>query len=350
MSCRARDGSSKRVQAFSPPPPWVHSVVAGPLQNRGWCLQERELSRRVIYYTPEQILWECRCFKATEFWPDHNTSTEIAGERPDYIRILDRIHEASLSEIYDLWHSIIRNYSIRALSKFDDTFPALAGLARIVSEFIKSEYVAGFWSGELLRSLAWRSRDRKDSQNTSNHLKPRHHPSGKSRYIAPSWSWASLCGAVYFDEIHGRRQDVPSEYSAEINTYEVELLTSDPFSQIKSAKLDLTARLLDCVVNHSEEHGAYGVRSPPYGETDRCGTVIFDVSGTKADVSSVRIVYLFEGREVRWSAYEKAQRTGLVIAVIRINHHENTYKRVGLVIEMPLHVVRDARNESITLV
>jgi hypothetical protein len=40
-----------------------------PLQKRGWCLQERHLSQRIIHFTTEGLLWECRSGKASNMTP-----------------------------------------------------------------------------------------------------------------------------------------------------------------------------------------------------------------------------------------------------------------------------------------
>jgi len=34
-------------------------AVVGPLTHRGWTLQERILSRRILYYGTRQIYWQC---------------------------------------------------------------------------------------------------------------------------------------------------------------------------------------------------------------------------------------------------------------------------------------------------
>lgn len=43
--------------------------IRGPLSSRGWTLQERELSSRILHYTKDQILWECRECTASEASP-----------------------------------------------------------------------------------------------------------------------------------------------------------------------------------------------------------------------------------------------------------------------------------------
>ncbi|KAB8252028.1 ankyrin repeat-containing domain protein [Aspergillus flavus] len=76
QSIPSQDGqSSKMVRAVKTQPSWVGLLGQGPLQSRGWCLQERELSPRVLHYTPSQVLWECRAFKASEGWPERDISS-----------------------------------------------------------------------------------------------------------------------------------------------------------------------------------------------------------------------------------------------------------------------------------
>ncbi|KAB8270623.1 ankyrin repeat-containing domain protein [Aspergillus minisclerotigenes] len=76
QSIPSQDGqSSKMVRAVKTQPSWVGLLAQGPLQSRGWCLQERELSPRVLHYTPSQVLWECRAFKASEGWPERDISS-----------------------------------------------------------------------------------------------------------------------------------------------------------------------------------------------------------------------------------------------------------------------------------
>jgi hypothetical protein len=39
---------------------WIREFFQTPLFNRGWTLQERELSTRVVYFTASQVIFECR--------------------------------------------------------------------------------------------------------------------------------------------------------------------------------------------------------------------------------------------------------------------------------------------------
>ncbi|PTD02123.1 hypothetical protein HYE67_000224 [Fusarium culmorum] len=48
---------------------WLSETLCGPLSKRGWALQERLLSRRVLHFAENMILWECHDCRATELDP-----------------------------------------------------------------------------------------------------------------------------------------------------------------------------------------------------------------------------------------------------------------------------------------
>jgi hypothetical protein len=49
-------GVTKKLRALKKQNWWGKMFEKGPLQQRGWCLQERELSPRVLHFTPTQVL------------------------------------------------------------------------------------------------------------------------------------------------------------------------------------------------------------------------------------------------------------------------------------------------------
>jgi hypothetical protein len=120
-----------------------------PLTQRGWCLQERELSPRVVQYSKGTIRWECRELKATiEFpWADHasfDVGRLFDGEsssRPTTIgnpindsNPLDDVTKQRLS-----WFELVDRYTSRALTRQTDILPALSGIVRSIGESISDE-------------------------------------------------------------------------------------------------------------------------------------------------------------------------------------------------------------------
>jgi hypothetical protein len=132
---------------------WYQCTVAGPLAARGWCLQERLLSHRILYYGVRQIYWQCATSRKAadgESVPmAARTSFRNAGseatESPDLLS-LKRLHSSINAEdvqispeekkrietkIFKTWHSILFAYVNRRLTKQTDKLPALMGMAKL---------------------------------------------------------------------------------------------------------------------------------------------------------------------------------------------------------------------------
>lgn len=58
---------SQRIRVFPcEPNDWG---LAGPLMKRAWTLQERELSNRILYFSRNQLPWECKTLRASADLP-----------------------------------------------------------------------------------------------------------------------------------------------------------------------------------------------------------------------------------------------------------------------------------------
>lgn len=164
-------------------------LLDSPLLQRGWALQERLLSCRVLYFTASSMTWEC----SSSF-----TTFDTVGRIGKALRLpfaqettLSN-HNAHLSvlparlpqEYMIMWKDIVREYSKRKLTFAQDKLPALAGIASKVAERTGHTYVAGLWLQDLLPiGLLW-SRDFATI------------PLSRPQYRAPSWSWASIDSPV----------------------------------------------------------------------------------------------------------------------------------------------------------
>jgi len=87
------------------------------------------------------------------------------------------------ADLYNLWLQIVSNHTKRKLTFRSDIFAALAGPASIFQAYFGERYLAGLFEWDLLRSLLWRVKDSSSAARAS----PSH---------TPSWSWASVVGAV----------------------------------------------------------------------------------------------------------------------------------------------------------
>lgn len=107
---------------------WQSNIDSYNINSRGWIMQERLLSPRILYYTKDQIIWECNEGLASESLPDilprtseeaslfnrliHNSSSDDTEQSP----------ALSNDDIRKAWNLLISRYS-RVTSPF--SFPSL---------------------------------------------------------------------------------------------------------------------------------------------------------------------------------------------------------------------------------
>jgi hypothetical protein len=164
---------------------WEVEVEQSPLNRRGWVLQEYLLSPRSLHFTSDQVYWACQEWKASETFPQglplevqnyDQSSTAIYFPRCD----MDTIHE--------YWGMIISNYSRRKLTNLNDKLIAISAVAKEFERIMNDEYLAGLWRSRFAACLNWEW------------IGPVHKEDQLPEYRAPSWSWASVEGEVWFDD------------------------------------------------------------------------------------------------------------------------------------------------------
>lgn len=219
-----------------------------PVHTRAWTLQEAVLSHRTVFFTSQELRWECNTrrlcecghFKKT-FPATINDPEEWQYENYRIWRLDDFFPVTSPADAYQLWVYIYHSYSSRALAVDSDRLVALAGLARRFAQIMKTrfgrdeKYLAGLWKGSLPRDLLW-------------HIEPlalsmvpgRRHERPKV-WRAPSWSWASMeadSHCLFFRDLQSRM---------EIEDSSVEIAGPDIYGQVKPGPqnyLRLTAPVL----------------------------------------------------------------------------------------------------------
>ncbi|KAI0378877.1 heterokaryon incompatibility protein-domain-containing protein [Hypomontagnella monticulosa] len=233
---------------------WVDRVDTQELYTRGWIFQEQQLAPRVLHFGPDQLLWECNTLKASESYPlglpDEEMSREFAIWDHPTASTMRSAHIQSIPESENLptagnpWGSwtasIINFYSRLQLTSAADRLIALSGVARVYHKRHPGHYLAGHWKEDLLHSLHWQ-REGVDHINTCPRA-PFHRPEAfqASRYVAPSWSWASLDGPVLFFD---RWDTDRSIKTAEFIDGDVSLVGSDPFGAIEDGYLLFRVRI-----------------------------------------------------------------------------------------------------------
>lgn len=164
----------------------------GELNRRGWVLQERILSPRVLHFTKHQVFWECNSLLASDIRPE---GEPIDPTSPSDMRgILSASYSANLPDdtMNALWYDVVRQYSATSLSFSGDRLLAVSALAErysILSLQSPAEYVAGIWMAHLPLALVWRRIPQTEAPSIPQQ-------NMNQEQIAPTWSWAALTCAV----------------------------------------------------------------------------------------------------------------------------------------------------------
>lgn len=175
-----------------------------PLQGRGWTLQERLLSHRVLYCSKFDYYWLCR---QTEECASHRFASDFfdcdrldTNERidADFLYNLPLLlpPSAQPAQALILWYKMLLDYSARLLTEPTDKLPAIEGITQRFKTWIKSDCLHGLWQSDLAYGLMWRRRRsyfEVESFSTENPFDP----SCDNRLVpgrGPSWSWAIMDG------------------------------------------------------------------------------------------------------------------------------------------------------------
>ncbi|KAH8760352.1 heterokaryon incompatibility protein-domain-containing protein, partial [Diaporthe sp. PMI_573] len=307
------DGTGQDVVLMKPQKETWEAYGESPLRLRGWCFQEREISRRVIHYTETQVLWECRTIQASEGLPYGNRGLWTE-------RVLD--DELNDELVLTTWHGVVRDYSDRDLTEFTDKFPALSGLAAVIREYkpANCRYLAGLWEDNFLSDLGWVSWSR-DGVSITNTRYP--------EYVAPTWSWASVAGPVLYSSKpyppHSTKNYANDpKHMLKVLDIWVQTSTNDPFGAVEHAVLTCTAGLVPVLIGGKNGHDPDYHLETLHGV--RMGSIFFDVDPQRYDGAEFDIVFCIHlgGPRLRDSQ-------GRGLAVLPTGNKENEYRRVGII-------------------
>jgi hypothetical protein len=129
-------------------PHYTLSSWPGPLSTRGWALQERVLSKRVLYMCGDATCFTCSCSESNDRvpWP--------MPLHQEHFRMTP-LHMLDPAQSLKDWHTLVIDYTARQFTNARDRLPAISGVARIFAERFGWEYVAGLWRHDLEGALLW---------------------------------------------------------------------------------------------------------------------------------------------------------------------------------------------------
>ncbi|KAK4957991.1 hypothetical protein LTR10_004416 [Elasticomyces elasticus] len=173
---------------------WIYNA---PTFERAWVHRERQLSRRVLHFTDDQMVWEC-CGTAGHGFASNIipgkplTSRAFGIDNKQHVHGLQQSRKEDLAsdeeELHLSWDDICENISRKRLTVLTDMPVVLSSLAEDFAVLLqnKDQYLAGMWRYTLPRSLLWEAKQRRRR-------------TAKLPYIAPSWSWMAVSCPTTFD-------------------------------------------------------------------------------------------------------------------------------------------------------
>lgn len=262
-------------------------VSRSPLSRRGWVLQERFLSQRILHFTPKMIYWETADHAISEDGPVQKLDSRqnIASQRslhdehaiaqiPFSLRTAEQFRlkasinlssfstwiqssainsrilngdSAPSSEIG--WYRMIEMYSTCQLTRSKDKLAAIAGIAKVLQRKWRVPYLSGIWADRLPMGLWW--------------LHVGRYTPGSERQVdtAPSWSWACKDGPLQFPLAEKSLGFVNCAELYRIENHEGVYLPGSPLwlnglcnLTIKTPVCDITALFKDRIVTLDDKY------------------------------------------------------------------------------------------------
>ncbi|KAH0439457.1 heterokaryon incompatibility protein [Colletotrichum camelliae] len=310
---------------------WSHAVGQCPLNKRGWVLQERLLSPRVLHFGRDQLYWECREHAAAECYPDALPKTLRDGVPAKFKRMNPAVlsSDADQEEAVDpfayhrIWNSIVRSYSDTRLTKASDKLIALSGIAKNFQTKIIDTYVVGMWRSTLESSLLWHV-SRQSQIDGSPSVRP-------EPYRAPTFSWASMDGRIATAGPTGQKLLI------EVVSLQLDHVSQDTTGLVTGGFLDLKCqpRSFQMVVNY-------------IGELQQLFLKVGDIivkSKHKRDWDNGVLVHLDVGQE----SFEDENTTGSLyyvptqeqdrpddhlsyLLLVAVDKTDTTFRRIGIAV------------------
>lgn len=296
-----------------------------PIESRGWTMQERLLSTRLLFFHPGRIDWVCRqshlfagssSSYSVNLIDDSVTRRNRRWDKWDFNRSYMNI---DINEQVRRWFNLSWEFSGRTLSDPLDRLPALAGVAKELRwEFPGiGEYVAGLWTTNLAQQLLWRILIGRQPQWRLN------------QFIGPSWSWVSIDTSVAFPTFATMRADI----RLEILDHEIQHdVSSDRYGYLSAASLTVRGRLKTARWDISTERIDSPNELSLTGNTETVADSMEYASQGPLVGRSVN-VYCLEVQDARyWARHIKTEFgpafTGLLL--LKCPGAQSTYHRVGL--------------------
>lgn len=234
VECLDDHGKPTVVKARRLPRTGLHDWSGGVpdvWDMRCWTMQEKILSTRMVSCSGEEIQWSCKTMNACECGRGVPSNSR-------YSKSISQLNNET--DAYLFWHGQVVEYTTRRLTCAPDKLPAISGIASVLHRLTNSSYLAGLWVKNLVNDLCW---ERVDVEEVE-----KRRPSWvtPSLYRAPSFSWASVDGAVFYNE--DCFSDDWTGHATVLDT-SIKISGSDKFGQVDYASIKVRAHVVSATLS-----------------------------------------------------------------------------------------------------
>ena len=160
-----------------------------PINKRAWTLQESLLSSRYLVYSSHTLQWRCKAGVRNLGDSLHIVSY---AEEDQYSESLLNMTKSESDPDKELkrWIRLVHIYSERSASLPQDKLNAISAVAKRFASTLGPTYYAGMWQYAILWQLTWVTRCSWSASAINRR---------PAIFRAPSWSWASIDGDLYYE-------------------------------------------------------------------------------------------------------------------------------------------------------
>jgi hypothetical protein len=219
--------TDKVVFDYAPPNELDRPGTLSVLSRRGWVLQERLCSRRLLSFRKDRIVWECNQRRYSDI--SHHRLLlvpELHNTVPK--RRIESFRKVPEREILAYWYDLLQTYSKCKLTISSDKLPALSGLAFQFSHVLEGTYVASTWSRDIHRGLTWTSAHFERGCEIGE---------GPAPCKGPSWSWVTQSCMVSTPDLGDHVKDF------EVVSVDAHPRGIDPFGAVERGVLAVNGRI-----------------------------------------------------------------------------------------------------------
>ncbi|OIW28485.1 HET-domain-containing protein [Coniochaeta ligniaria NRRL 30616] len=258
------------------------SAHGTPLDARAWTYQEEELAARILLYTEDELQWRCAEANACECKGVRRSAAADGGSQRFRLGQFagggggvvsgggaEARSEQQRLESVVAWCFIVAEYTRRDITYMSDRLPGLSGIAGCWEGAEDDRYHAGLWERDLPRHLLWWS-------HVGGLAAPARGSLRHAEYYAPSWSWASVTGAIQ------HQRDV-GEVRVRVVDVQTEPATVNRFGSVKRGNLILAGLLVPIKLEPQPRNPLYTNKNTIIKVMDTRG----DVEKEKADLGMI---------------------------------------------------------------